>query len=72
MMRWSILPGIIGAVLLAAQFPLRAEPPEGDPASGRAVATRLCSSCLAPSDSEVGRWRVFHPAAGRELDFGKL
>jgi mono/diheme cytochrome c family protein len=30
---------------LAAQFPLRAEPPEGDPASGRAVATRLCSSC---------------------------
>jgi mono/diheme cytochrome c family protein len=44
-MRCLILPGIIGVVLLTAQFPLRAEPPEGDPASGRAVANRLCSSC---------------------------
>jgi len=33
-MRLLMLPSIIGAVLLTAQFPLRAEPSEGDPASG--------------------------------------
>jgi len=44
--RRSILPGVVVvSVWLTAQFPLRAQHLEGDPASGRAIATRLCSSC---------------------------
>jgi mono/diheme cytochrome c family protein len=45
MIRHLILSGIAAAVLLAAQFSLHAQPLAGDAASGRQVATRLCSSC---------------------------
>jgi mono/diheme cytochrome c family protein len=43
--RHLLLPGIAAAVLLTAQFSLRAQPLSGDAASGRQVASRLCSSC---------------------------
>jgi mono/diheme cytochrome c family protein len=45
MIRHLISSGIAAAVLLAAQLSLRAQPLGGDPASGRQVATTLCSSC---------------------------
>jgi mono/diheme cytochrome c family protein len=44
-MRWMILPYLVAASTLAAQFPAAAQPVEGDPASGRQLAMRLCSSC---------------------------
>ena len=36
---------VVAATLLGLPLPGRAEPPEGDPTSGRSIATRLCSSC---------------------------
>jgi mono/diheme cytochrome c family protein len=44
-MRWMILPYFVASAILAAQFPVFAQPVEGDPASGRQIATTLCSSC---------------------------
>ena len=44
-MRWMILPYFVAAATLAPQFPVLAEPPDGDPTSGRQIATKLCSSC---------------------------
>jgi mono/diheme cytochrome c family protein len=44
-MRWMILPYFVAATLLAARFPALAQPLDGDPASGRQLATKLCSSC---------------------------
>jgi mono/diheme cytochrome c family protein len=54
-MRWMILPYFAAAAILAAQFPVLAQPVDGDPASGRQIATKRCSSChriqpLTPSD----------------------
>jgi len=43
-MRWLTLP-YAASVLLMASFPAYPQASGGDPASGRAVATRLCSSC---------------------------
>ena len=43
-MRWMI-PCLFAAAIFAAQFPALAQPAEGDPASGRQLATKLCSSC---------------------------
>jgi mono/diheme cytochrome c family protein len=40
-----ILPYFVASAILAAQFPVFAQPVEGDPASGRQIATTLCSSC---------------------------
>jgi mono/diheme cytochrome c family protein len=42
-MRW--IPCFIATATLAAQSPVLAQPADGDPASGRSIATRLCSSC---------------------------
>jgi cytochrome c len=45
-MRRSILPCFVASMLVTAQAPLIAQPLDGgDPASGRLLATRLCSSC---------------------------
>jgi mono/diheme cytochrome c family protein len=44
-MRWMILPYFVASAILAAQFPVFAQPVGGDPASGSSFATRLCSSC---------------------------
>ena len=44
-MHWLMLPYLVAAALLAAQFPVLAQSIEGDPASGRQLATKLCSSC---------------------------
>jgi mono/diheme cytochrome c family protein len=44
-MRSMTLPYMVAAALLAAQFPALAQPAEGDPASGRQIATKRCSSC---------------------------
>jgi mono/diheme cytochrome c family protein len=44
-MRWMMVPYLVAATLLAAQFPVLAQPIDGDPASGRQLARRLCSSC---------------------------
>jgi mono/diheme cytochrome c family protein len=43
-MHW-ILPYFVVAATLAAQSPVLAQPADGDPASGRKLATTLCSSC---------------------------
>jgi mono/diheme cytochrome c family protein len=43
-MRWMILPHIIASAFLMAQTPALAQP-SGDPAAGRQIATRQCSSC---------------------------
>ena len=40
-----ISPCVVAATLLALPPPGCAEPLGGDPASGRSIATRLCSSC---------------------------
>src|SRR5665811_1608328 len=40
-----ILPYFVALAILAAQFPVFAQRVEGDPASGRQIATTLCSSC---------------------------
>ena len=44
-MRQMILTYFFGSAILAAQLPVLAQPTDGDPASGRKVATTLCSSC---------------------------
>src|ERR1035437_10383446 len=44
-MRWMMLPYVAAAVTLAAQLPVLAQPVDGDPASGRQTAMKLCSSC---------------------------
>jgi mono/diheme cytochrome c family protein len=44
-MRWMILSWFVALALLAARSPGVAQPADGDPASGRQIATRLCSSC---------------------------
>jgi len=44
-MRWMILPYFIASALLAAQPAVLAQPVARDPASGRRLATTLCSTC---------------------------
>jgi len=44
-MRRMIIPYSIAAAILTAQFPVIAQPADGDPVSGRQLATKLCSSC---------------------------
>jgi mono/diheme cytochrome c family protein len=44
-MRWMTLPYLIAAAISTALVPALAQPLSGDPASGRQLATRLCSSC---------------------------
>jgi mono/diheme cytochrome c family protein len=44
-MRWMMLPYFVASVILAAQSAVLAQPVAGDPASGRQIATTLCSSC---------------------------
>ena len=36
---------LVIAAMLAATVPAHAQPHEGDPASGREIATKLCSTC---------------------------
>jgi mono/diheme cytochrome c family protein len=36
---------VVAAAIMAAQFPALAEPIQGDPVSGREIATKQCSSC---------------------------
>jgi len=43
-MRWLTLT-YAASLLLTASFPAFAQPSDGDPASGRVTAARLCSSC---------------------------
>jgi mono/diheme cytochrome c family protein len=45
MMRKTMLLYLVAAATLTAQFPLLAQPVDGDAASGRQIATNLCSSC---------------------------
>jgi mono/diheme cytochrome c family protein len=40
-----ILPYLVAAAILAAQFPALAQPVVGDAVSGREIATKRCSSC---------------------------
>ena len=44
-MRWMILPYLVAAAIIAAQFPALAQAADGDAASGREIATKQCSSC---------------------------
>ena len=44
-MRRTILPYFVAAAILAQQSSAIAQPVTGDPASGRQIATTLCSSC---------------------------
>jgi mono/diheme cytochrome c family protein len=44
-MRWMILPYLVGAAILATQFPALAQPVDGDAVSGREIAIKRCSSC---------------------------
>jgi mono/diheme cytochrome c family protein len=44
-MRWIILTYFGAAAFLAAQSSVLAQPSDGNPASGREIATKLCSSC---------------------------
>jgi len=44
-MRWMILPYFVASAILAEQSQVLAQPADGDPASGRKLATTLCSSC---------------------------
>jgi mono/diheme cytochrome c family protein len=44
-MRWMILPCFIASAILAMQSAVLAQSTDGDPASGRRLATALCSSC---------------------------
>jgi mono/diheme cytochrome c family protein len=44
-MRWIILAYFVASAILAAQSAVLAQPVAGDPASGRQIATTLCSSC---------------------------
>jgi mono/diheme cytochrome c family protein len=43
-MRWMLQPHFIALAFLMAQSPALAQP-DGEPAAGREIATRLCSSC---------------------------
>ena len=50
-----MLPYLVAAALLAAQSTALAQPVDGDPAHGRQLAMKLCSSChlvlpMTPSD----------------------
>jgi cytochrome c len=40
-----ILPYFVAAATLTAQSPVVAQPVDGDPAPGRQIATKRCSSC---------------------------
>ena len=40
-----MLPYFVAAAILAAQSPILAQPADSDPASGRQIATKRCSSC---------------------------
>jgi mono/diheme cytochrome c family protein len=44
-MRWMRLPYVIIVATLTSQLPALAQPRDGDPASGRQLAMKLCSSC---------------------------
>jgi cytochrome c len=44
-MRWMLLSYFVASALLAVQSPVFAQPVDGDSASGRAIATKRCSSC---------------------------
>jgi mono/diheme cytochrome c family protein len=44
-MRWTILPYSVTLAILTAQSPVLAQPVDGDPASGRQIETKRCSSC---------------------------
>jgi mono/diheme cytochrome c family protein len=44
-MRWMMLPYFVAAAILTAQSPILAQPAHGDPASGRQIAIKRCSSC---------------------------
>jgi mono/diheme cytochrome c family protein len=44
-MRRMLLPYLAASAILAQQSPVLAQPVAGDPASGRQIATTLCSSC---------------------------
>ena len=44
-MRWMILPYLVLAAILAAQFPALSQPIVGDAMTGREIATTRCSSC---------------------------
>ena len=44
-MRWMMLPYFVAAAILTAQSPLLAQPVHGDPAPGRQIAIKRCSSC---------------------------
>ena len=41
----STFPFVVAAAISAAQVPVFAQPINGDPASGRQIATTQCSSC---------------------------
>jgi mono/diheme cytochrome c family protein len=44
-MRRMLSPYLVAAAIFAQQSSVLAQPAEGDPASGRQLATTLCSSC---------------------------
>ena len=44
-MRRMLLPYLVASAIFTQQSPALAQPLEGDPASGRQLATKLCSSC---------------------------
>ena len=44
-MRWILLSYFVASAFLAAQSPAFAQSVVGDPASGREIATKRCSSC---------------------------
>jgi mono/diheme cytochrome c family protein len=44
-LRWMIASYFVASMILVAQPPVLAQPVAGDPASGRKIATTLCSSC---------------------------
>ena len=44
-MRWMMLPCFVAAGILTAQFPVLAQPIEGNPLSGQQIATKQCGSC---------------------------
>jgi mono/diheme cytochrome c family protein len=44
-MRWMLLPCLVASAILAALLPVVAQSADGDPVSGRQLATKLCSSC---------------------------
>jgi mono/diheme cytochrome c family protein len=44
-LRWMIASYFVASMILVAQSPALAQAVAGDPASGRKIATTLCSSC---------------------------